>query len=211
MENIELTLDWEEISHILYEDCLKLDLSETSSSRIQAYDRGMSDNRDAKDILLANTLDKIRNKMANKKHAQDIMDSLQLMLGLYRKQVWFDRILKFTSSKYNAGSGVREHILQMNKWMREADNLGSNLDYGTRVYMILNSLPEIFKGFIDYYLTNNVEFELRLLAFKFETYEKLNNIGDDKAKVTEKPSFEVKEPWRKVNPVNPSKLKGKGQ
>ena len=39
MENIELTLDWEEILHVLYEDCPKLDLSETSSGPIQAYDR----------------------------------------------------------------------------------------------------------------------------------------------------------------------------
>ena len=117
--------------------------------------------------------------MANKKHAQAIMDSLQLMLGLYQKQVRFDRTLKFTSTKYVAGNGVREHVLQMDKWMRESDNLGSNLDYGTRVYMILNSLPEIFKGFIDYYLSNNVEFEFRLLADELETYEKLNNFGDD--------------------------------
>ena len=66
--------------------------------------------------------------------------------------------------------------------MREANNLSSNLDYGTRVYMILNSLPENFKGFIDYYLTNNV-FEVRLLADELETYEKFNNFGDDKVKV----------------------------
>ena len=139
----------------------------------------MDDDIDAKDNLLTNMPDKIRIKMANKKHAQAIMDSLQLMLGLYQKQVRFDRTLKFTSTKYVAGSGVREHVLQMDKWMRESDNLGSNLDYGTRVYMILNSLPEIFKGFIDYYLSNNVEFEFRLLADELETYEKLNNFGDD--------------------------------
>ena len=98
----------------------------------------------------------------------------------------------------------------MDKWMREADNLGSNLDYGTRVYMILNSLPEIFKGFIHYYLTNNVDFELRLLADELETYEKLNNFGTGKVKVTEKSSFEVKDHWRKVNPVNLAKLNRRG-
>ena len=70
--------------------------------------------------------------------------------------------------------------------MQEVDNLGSNLDYGMKVYMILNSLPEIFKGFIDYYLTNNVEFEVRLLADELETYEKINNFGDGKVKVTKK-------------------------
>ena len=63
--------------------------------------------------------------------------------------------------------------------MREADNLGSSLDYWTRVYMILNSLSKIIKGFIDYYLTNYVEFELQILADELETYEKLNNFGDE--------------------------------
>ena len=75
--------------------------------------------------------------------------------------------------------------------------------------MILNSLPENFKGFIDYYLTNNV-FEVRLLADELETYEKLNNFGTGKVKVTEKSSFEVKDHWRKVNPVNLAKLNGRG-
>ena len=77
----------------------------------------MSDDRDAEDILLTNMHDKIRIKMANKKHAQDIMDLLQLILGLYRKHVRFDRTLKFISTKYVAGSGVRDHVLQMDKWM----------------------------------------------------------------------------------------------
>ena len=58
--------------------------------------------------------------------------------------------------------------------------------------MILNSLPEIFNGFINYYLTNNVEFELWLMADELETYEKFNNFGDDKVKVTETSSLEVK-------------------
>ena len=143
----------------------------------------MSDDRDAHGILLTNIPDKIRIKMTNKKHAQDIMDSLQLMFGLYCKQVRFDRTLKFTSIKYVTGSGVREHVLQMDKWMPEADNLGFSVDYRTRVYMILNLLLEKFKGFINYYLTNNVEFELRLIANELETYEKLNNFGDDKVKL----------------------------
>ena len=60
--------------------------------------------------------------------------------------------------------------------MREADLYGYNLDFGTMVHMILNSLPESFKGFIDYYLTNNDEFEVQLLADELETYEKLNGI-----------------------------------
>ena len=75
----------------------------------------MSDERDTKDILLTNMSGKIRIKMVNNKHAHDIMDSLQLMLGLYRKQVRFDQTLKFTSTKYIGGSGVREHVLQMDK------------------------------------------------------------------------------------------------
>ena len=54
--------------------------------------------------------------MVNKKHAHNIMDSHQLMLGLYRKQVRFDQVLKFTSTKYVARSGVREHVLPMDKW-----------------------------------------------------------------------------------------------
>ena len=99
-------------------------------------------------------------------------------------------------------------VITFYKWTNGCEKL-INLAYGTRVYMILNSLPEIFKGFIDYYLTNNVEFELRLLAFEFETYEKLNNIGDDKAKVTEKPSFEVKRTLEKGESSEPRKTKRK--
>ena len=77
--------------------------------------------------------------------------------------------------------------------MHEADLYGSDLDYGTRTYMILNPLFENFKGFIDYYLTNNVEFEVRLLADELETYRKLNDFGKDKkAKVVEKSSAKIK-------------------
>ena len=82
--------------------------------------------------------------MVNKKHAYTIMDSLQLMLGLYRKQFRFDRTQKFTTTKYVTGSGICEHVLQMDKKMREADLYGSNLDYGMTGYMILSSLPENF-------------------------------------------------------------------
>ena len=58
--------------------------------------------------------------------------------------------------------------------------------------MTRNSLTEIFKGFINYYLTNNVEFEVRLLADELKTYEKLNNFGVDKVKVTKTSSHEIK-------------------
>ena len=91
--------------------------------------------------------------------------------------------------------------------MREADLCGSNLDYETRVHMILNSLLESFKGFID--LTNNVEFELQILANELETYEKLNNFGDDKVKVTKNPSVEIKRVLEKCESSEPCKTKRK--
>ena len=40
MRNIELTLHWEEISHVHYGDCPKLYLSESSPNHIEAYDHG---------------------------------------------------------------------------------------------------------------------------------------------------------------------------
>ena len=93
--------------------------------------------------------------------------------------------------------------------MREADNLGSNLDYGKGVYMILNSLPEIFKGFLDYYLTTKVEIEVRLLADELEINVKLNNFGDDKVKVGKTSSHEIKRSLEKSESSEPHKTKRK--
>ena len=76
--------------------------------------------------------------------------------------------------------------------------------------LILNSLSDSFKGFIDYYLTNNVEIQVRLLADELETYEKLYRLGEDgNTKVAKVLSRKTKRVWKIGKTSEPRNLKRK--
>ena len=82
------------------------------------------------------------------------------MFGQQSDQCRHEATCSYMNAKIKKGVSVREHVLNMNNLMHEAEIHGAPIDERTQVSIILESLTPAFSQFTTNYVMNKLQYNM---------------------------------------------------
>ena len=95
--------------------------------------------------------------------AYETVQSLDGMFGQPYEKCCLEVVKKFMNHKMKPRTPVRAHFLKMIDYLHEVELNGAEIDVGTQVGMILESLTPKFQQFKNNYVMNKMTFNLTQL------------------------------------------------
>ncbi|XP_062118868.1 uncharacterized protein LOC133832559 [Humulus lupulus] len=101
------------------------------------------------------------------------MDQLQVRFGAKSMQTRFEATKKYANAHIAPSQHVRDHLIKMMNYFKEAELHGATIDEEAEVNLILNSLSPTFLPFTTNYVMNKLDYGLMQLMNELQAFESI--------------------------------------
>ena len=123
--------------------------------------------------MLAAMSNVLRIKCEMMKTAYKILVSLLAMFGHTSDQSRHDAFKATIKAKMKAGTSVREHVLKMINWLKEAEIHGAVINKQSQVNVILESFSPTFLQFKSNFIMNKLSYNMTQFLNELQTFESI--------------------------------------
>ena len=139
--------------------------------------RWLDSNDVAKCYIEGSASSAIQKQLEKITSARDMLRKLEEMFGGQEILARQSAVSNIMNTKMKSGTSVKEHVLKIMGFLSEAQDNGAEIDHGTQVQMVFNSLPKEFAGFKTAYSLGDKKLNLTQLMKELVSYEMMLNDG----------------------------------
>ncbi|VFQ77867.1 unnamed protein product [Cuscuta campestris] len=135
-----------------------------------AYEKHVKDDNQVSCVMLATMIPELQKQNEDMKAHEMIVALRQLYQGQSRHERFLVNKALF-SCKLSSGNPVGPHVLKMIGYITNLEKLGFSLQKELATDLILQSLPELYKGFVMNYMMHDLDKPLPELLKRLQTAE----------------------------------------
>ncbi|VFQ73494.1 unnamed protein product [Cuscuta campestris] len=168
--NLSIVLRMDEKEYVLEKPIPPAPPANAPKAVKDAYEKHVKDGNQVSFVMLATMITELQKQYEDMKAYEMIVALQQLYQGQSRHERFLVSKALF-SCKFSSGNPVGPHVLKMIGYITNLEKLGFSLQKELATDLILQSLPELYKGFVMNYMMHDLDKPLPELLKMLQTAE----------------------------------------